>query len=51
MTSSYRHLLVSRSDDRHVVTVTLDRPEQMNAMNTAMGEDILACFEALAHDA
>ncbi len=51
MTSSYRHLLVSRSDDRHVVTVTLNRPEQMNAMNTAMGEDILACFEALAHDA
>jgi len=51
MTSSYRHLLVSRSDDRHVVTVTLNRPDQMNAMNTAMGEDILACFEALAHDA
>src|SRR6185436_192081 len=51
MTSSYRHLLVSRSDDRHVVTVTLDRPDQMNAMNTAMGEDILAGFEALAHDA
>jgi len=51
MTSSYRHLLVSRSDDRHVVTVTLNRPDQMNAMNTAMGEDILACFTALAADA
>src|SRR5256886_2575608 len=22
----------------------------MNAMNTAMGEDLLACFEALSHD-
>lgn len=50
MTDSYRHLLVMRSDDHHVVTVTLDRPDQMNAMNTAMGEDIRACFEALARD-
>jgi len=48
---AYQHLLVERSDDRHVVTVTLNRPEQMNAMNTAMGEDILACFTALAADA
>jgi enoyl-CoA hydratase len=48
---SYRHLLVDRSDDRHVVTVTLNRPEQMNAMNTAMGQDLLACFTALAADA
>ena len=47
---SYRHLLVTRPTT-HVVTVTLNRPEQMNAMNTAMGEDILACFEALARDA
>jgi enoyl-CoA hydratase/carnithine racemase len=48
---SYRHLLVERSDDRHVVTVVLDRPDQMNAMNTAMGEDLLACFATLAADA
>ena len=48
--SAYRHLLVTRSDDRHVVTVTLDRPDQMNALNTALGEDILACFDALADD-
>ena len=47
----YRHLLVTRSDDRHVVTVTLNRPDQHNAMNTAMGEDLLACFTALAADA
>lgn len=46
----FRHLLLTRSDDRHVVTVTLNRPEQHNAMNTAMGEDLLACFEALARD-
>ena len=48
--ASYRHLLVTRSDDARVVTVTLNRPEQMNAMNTAMGEDLLACFTALASD-
>lgn len=48
---TYRHLRVERSPDGHVVTVVLDRPEQMNAMNTAMGEDLLACFEALARDA
>lgn len=48
--TSYRHLLVERSDDSHVVTVTLNRPEQMNAMNTAMGEDLLACFDAFQRD-
>jgi enoyl-CoA hydratase len=47
---SYHHLLVERSPDRHVVTVVLNRPEQMNALNTAMGEDLLACFEALHRD-
>jgi len=47
---TYRHLLTERSSDGHVVTVTLNRPEQMNAMNTAMGEDLLACFEALSRD-
>src|SRR5438105_10884179 len=47
----YRHLLLERSAARHVVTVTLNRPDQHNAMNTAMGEDLLACFTALAADA
>src|SRR5881296_4060305 len=47
---SYRHLLVERSADRHVVTVVMNRPEQMNAMNTAMGEDLLACFEGFQRD-
>ena len=46
----YRHLLVERSDDGHVVTVTLNRPEQMNALNTAMGEDVLACFDGFQRD-
>jgi enoyl-CoA hydratase len=49
--SAYRHLLVERSEDRHVVTVMLNRPEQHNAMNTAMGEDLLACFTTLGSDA
>ena len=47
---TYRHLLVERSDDGHVVTVVLNRPEQMNAMNTGMGEDLLACFDVLHRD-
>ena len=47
----YRHLLITRSADRHVITVTLNRPDQMNSMNTAMGQDLLACFTALAADA
>ena len=50
MTAPYRHLLVERSADGFVVTVTLNRPEQMNAMNTAMGADLLACFDGLHHD-
>ena len=47
---SYRHLLVTRTDDRQVVTVTMNRPEQMNAMNTAMGEELLACFDSFQRD-
>jgi len=47
---TYRHLLVEYSPDRYVVTVTLNRPDQHNAMNTAMGEDLLACFDALARE-
>jgi enoyl-CoA hydratase/carnithine racemase len=48
---TYKHLLVERSADDYVVTVTLNRPAQLNAMNTALGEDLLACFDALARDA
>lgn len=48
---TYATLLVERSADGHVATVTLNRPEQMNAINTAMGEELLACFDRLSSDA
>jgi len=48
--TAYRHLIVERSPDGFVVTVTMNRPEQMNAMNTALGEDLLACFDGLQRD-
>ena len=47
---SYQTLVVERSPDDHIVTVILNRPEQMNAMNTAMGEELLACFDGLNRD-
>jgi enoyl-CoA hydratase len=47
---TYRNLLVERSESGHVVTVVLNRPDQMNAMNTGMGEDLLACFDGLHRD-
>jgi enoyl-CoA hydratase len=50
MSSSYRTLNVTASPDGHVVTVELSRPEALNAMNTAMGEDLLRCFEKLHRD-
>jgi enoyl-CoA hydratase len=50
MSSSYRTLNVAASPDGHVVTVELSRPEALNAMNTAMGEDLLRCFEELHRD-
>jgi enoyl-CoA hydratase len=48
---TYATLLLERSADGHVATVTLNRPEQMNAINTAMGEELLACFDRLHGDA
>lgn len=50
MSSSYSTLTVTRSADGYVVTVELNRPEALNAMNTAMGEDLLRCFEDLQRD-
>ena len=47
---AYKHINVTRSADDFIVTVELNRPEVLNAMNTAMGEDLLACFEALHWD-
>ena len=50
MSSSYRALIVTRSADGYIVTVELHRPEALNAMNTAMGQDLLHCFDALTWD-
>ena len=50
MSSDYKTLNVTRSADDFVVTVELNRPEALNAMNTAMGRDLLHCFEALKWD-
>ena len=50
MSSSYKTINVSASPDGYVVTVELNRPEALNAMNTAMGEDLLRCFEGFAWD-
>ncbi|MGH2669256.1 MAG: enoyl-CoA hydratase-related protein [bacterium] len=46
--SAYRHLVLAWAGDRHVLTVELHRPEVLNAMNTAMGEDLVACFRGPA---
>ena len=50
MSSDFKTLTVSRSADGFVVTVELNRPEALNAMNTAMGEDLLRCFDAFQWD-
>jgi enoyl-CoA hydratase len=50
MSSSYKTLNVTASADGYVVTVELSRPEALNAMNTAMGEELLHCFDALTWD-
>jgi enoyl-CoA hydratase/carnithine racemase len=50
MSSSYKTLNVATSAEGHVVTVELNRPEALNAMNTAMGEDLLRCFDELHRD-
>ncbi len=50
MSSSYKTLNVARSADGYVVTVELNRPESLNAMNTAMGEELLHCFDGFTWD-
>ena len=50
MSSSYKTLNVTTAADGYVVTVELNRPEALNAMNTAMGEDLLRCFDELHRD-
>ncbi len=39
-----------KSDDGFVATVELCRPDALNAMNTAMGKDLLRCFDAFFWD-
>lgn len=48
MNQPYETLQVTR--DNHVVTVALDRPSALNAINTAMGRELLDCFESLFWD-
>jgi len=50
MSSSYKTLNVTAGPDGYVVTVEFNRPEALNAMNTAMGEDLLRCFDAFQWD-
>ena len=45
MSQSYDTLRVTPSADGYVVTVEMHRPEALNAMNTAMGRELLQCFE------
>ena len=45
---TYETLQVTR--ENHIVTVEMHRPNALNAMNTAMGRDMLDCFEALFWD-
>jgi enoyl-CoA hydratase len=50
MSQNYETLRVTHSDDSYTVTVEMHRPEVLNAMNTAMGRELLTCFEALFWD-
>ena len=50
MSSAYKTLNVTASSDGHIVTVELNRPEALNAMNTAMGEELMRCFDAFQWD-
>jgi enoyl-CoA hydratase len=47
MKAVYDTLLVARQDE-HVLLVTLNRPEVLNAMNTQMGLDLTDLFESIA---
>ncbi len=46
----YETLALSRADD-HVLVVTLNRPQVLNAINTQMGRDTLDLWSRLAADA
>jgi len=44
----YQHILLDRSDG--IATVTLNRPEKLNAYTVDMGEEIVAVFDELRDD-
>ncbi len=46
MSAPFATLLVEQPQP-HIKLVTLNRPDVANAMNTAMGRDLLACFDAI----
>jgi enoyl-CoA hydratase len=46
--AAFQTLRLERSGDGHVLTVELHRPDVLNAMNTAMGGELLACFRGPA---
>jgi enoyl-CoA hydratase/carnithine racemase len=49
MSDTYETLQIETLAE-HVIGVSLNRPEAMNAINTQMGRDLVACFEGLALD-
>ena len=50
MSQPFDTLHVTRSDDGYIVTVEMHRPEALNAMNTAMGRELLDCFGSFFWD-
>ena len=50
MSQHYDTLRITPTDDGYVVMVEMHRPEALNAMNTAMGRELLACFEGFFWD-
>lgn len=49
MQTDFETLTLERPDE-HVLTVILDRPEALNAMNTQMGHDLRTLWRDLYHD-
>ena len=45
---AFRRLRLERAAEGHVLVVELARPEALNALDTAMGEDLRACFRGPA---
>lgn len=49
MNTDYETLALERVDD-HILLIRLNRPQAANAMNTRMGEELMALFEGLQID-